>query len=62
MPFETRKNKIVWILDRMILILGILTAPHTHGTWQYLGLIVACILLVGLNHEIARRIGRADPR
>jgi hypothetical protein len=42
------------IIDGMIVILVGLAVPYTHGYLQYFGLIIAAILLVALNHAIAR--------
>jgi len=48
------RKHLCWIIDWMILVLGCLVVPHTHGYLQYVGLIVVGLLLVTLNHAIAR--------
>jgi hypothetical protein len=41
-------------IDLLILILGCLLVPYTHGYLQYLGLIVAAVLLIAVKYTIAR--------
>ncbi len=44
-------------MNWIILILAVLVVPHTHGILEYGGLIIAAILLIGLNNAIARKSG-----
>ena len=46
-------------INYVILILAVLAVPYTHGVLQYVGLIIAAILLVALNVAIARKKARA---
>ncbi len=41
-------------IDLLILILGCLLVPYTHGYLQYLGLIVAALLLIAVKYVIFR--------
>jgi len=41
-------------IDLLILILGCLLVPYTHGYLQYLGLISAAPLLIVVKYTIAR--------
>jgi hypothetical protein len=43
------------IIDWIILILGVLAVPYTRGVFEYLGVILVAVLLVALNHAIARK-------
>jgi hypothetical protein len=45
------------VINWIILILAILVVPHTHGIFEYGGLILAALLLVGLNNATARKSG-----
>jgi hypothetical protein len=46
----------------IILVLGVLAVPFTHGVLEYFGLILAAILLIGLNTAILRKRARdKDP-
>jgi hypothetical protein len=51
------------IVDWAILILVVLVVPLTHGSFEYVGLIVVGLLLVTINHVIARkRMKAADSK
>ena len=48
------RRKLERFVGWIILVLGCLAVPYTHGTLQYLGLIVVAILLFGLTLVISR--------
>ena len=41
-------------IDALILVLGCLLVPYTHGYLQYFGLIAAALFLVGVKYIILR--------
>jgi hypothetical protein len=43
------------VINWVILIFAVLVVPHTHGILEYSGLILAALLLIGLNSAIARK-------
>lgn len=43
------------VIDFVVLIAAVLCVPFTHGTREYAALIIVGILVVALNHGIARR-------
>jgi hypothetical protein len=55
MPRAWLTNRVHSVIDWMILVLGVLAVPFTHGILEYVGLIIAGILLIAVNHVIARK-------
>jgi hypothetical protein len=55
MPHTWLTSRVHRVIDWIILVLGVLAVPFTHGILEYVGLILAGILLVALNHVIARK-------
>jgi hypothetical protein len=52
-PTPPSNRKLERYFNWIILILGCLAVPHTHGALQYLALLLVAFLLVALNHAIA---------
>lgn len=49
------------ILNSVILILGVLAIPFTHGVLGNCGVIVAALMLVAINNTIAARKRGSQP-
>jgi hypothetical protein len=47
------------VIDLVILIFGVLSVQFAHGIFEYFGVILAALLLIVLNHTIARKRRRA---
>ena len=55
MPHTWLTSRVLRVIDWMILVLGVLAVPFTHGVLEYVGLIFVASLLIALNHVIARK-------